>query len=297
MKNLKYLLIIFMSVLIVGLSNQVNADVGPKPTTEIQVIGLDEPYYFDLMYEEDTALLSPEDISTQIEYDYYMDSYPEVLNNYQDSDGFVSYTLYEDAPHSITLLEEDLYHCGYWIPPTIFKVVLVTMDDKLIISEVVTKTLFNASFTFDVSDVTITDDQDIYMNVGSITESIPVKSISINILICVVITVLVESFILLAFGYRKKESFKKVILVNIITQFILQSLILFGYLILWDALGAIAFLVIGEVAVFIIEIIVYIKILKEKTKSRAALYGFIANLITFIIGILNLSLLTSLFNW
>lgn len=296
MKYLKIFLIALMSLFILGLNNQVNADVGPKPTTDVQVIGLDQPYYFDLLYEDDVELLSPNDISERIKYDYYKESYPDILNGFQDTDGFVSYTLHRSAPHSISLLEEDTYHCGYYIPPTIFKVVLVTMNDKIIISEVTTKTMFNSSFTFDVSNLTITDEQDIYMNAGSISEFIPVKHISLNILICVSITVLVESLILLAFGYRKKESFKKVIIVNLLTQLLLQSLILFGYLILWDTLGAVIFLVLGEAVVFIIEIIVYIKILKEKTKGRAASYALIANLVTFAIGVLNLSWLARFFS-
>jgi hypothetical protein len=58
----------------------------------------------------------------------------------------------------------------------------------------------------------------------------------------------------------------------------------------WGAMfGLISILIIGEILVFITEILTFGFLLKEQGKKKACLYGFVANLATLIISIFTLS--------
>ena len=304
MKKYRIILTFLMLFLISGLIYQAKADMGPKATSDIEIIGIDEAYYFDILFEVDersAVLLDEERIQQEIEYDYYRDNFPDVLNGYRDSDGFASYTLYRGIPHYISKTEgsDHLYHLGYFSPPDTFKVVIVTDAGKMFVSEIVNKTRFYASFEYDITDVTLVDGQNIYLNAGTIVEvnSIQYGNLVFLVLVLILATLIVELLILLAFGYEDKKAYVKVGIVNIITQIILQLLIFYGYVYVWNIFGAFIFLIIGEVIVFIIEIIAYRRILKEKSKGRATVYAIIANIASFILGLVSLGYLINLINW
>ncbi|MBI9009084.1 MAG: hypothetical protein JEZ05_03555 [Tenericutes bacterium] len=299
MKRYRILVSFLLLFLLSGLVYQTRADMGPKPTSTVQIIGMDEEYYFDLLYEisdYEFKVLNDDELLQQIEYDYYKDDFPDLLNGYRDSDGFASYTLYEGIPHSIKETEANTFLCGYFSPPSIFKVVIITESGKMFVSEIVNKTAFNASFTYDLSTVAVSDDQDLYLNAGAISEVAPFSIVNFILMlaILVIVTLVVELLILYAFGYRDKKVYIKVGIVNLITQIILQLLILYGFVYVWNVFGAFAFLVLGEIGVFITEIIAYRIILKERSKGRAFVYALVANLATFILGLISLGYLASI---
>jgi len=76
----KIVLIFFLLVLSLGFISSVSADMGPKPTATIKVIGVSEPYYFDILYyigSSDAKVLNEEEIFNQIDYYYYLEDYPK----------------------------------------------------------------------------------------------------------------------------------------------------------------------------------------------------------------------------
>jgi hypothetical protein len=303
MKKYRIILALLMAFLISGLVYQTRADMGPKPTADIEIIGVDEPYYFDILFEvseNEARILSATKIQEELEHDYYLDDYPDILNGYRDSDGFASYTLYKGIPHEVSRVEgtDHTYHLGYFAPPDTFKIVIVTESGNMFVSEIVNKTMFSAYFTFDLSSVEIVNGQDIYLNQGTVIEEIPVElgKLALSVLGLIALTLFIELLIMLAFGYRDKKAFIKVGIVNVITQLILQVMVLYGYVYVWSSFGALAYLVIGEFVVFIIEIVAFRIILKEKTKGRATLYAFVANLASFILGLVSLGYIIRLFN-
>jgi len=299
------MMIVFMLLMMVGLSVHIRADFGPKPTTDVTIKGLDEPYDFDLLVysSDDVEPLDEEDFQTQI-HDYYSDDFPEVLNGYQDEDGYVSYTLYTDQPHYISRSEDnpDSFHIGYFSPPDVFKIVLVPASgNAMIVSEVIEKTLFHASFTFDVSDMAFGSDPDhyhgdipVYVHDESPSESLPVVGSLIWVVFAVIFTLVIEGAVMLLFAYRTKTSYKIMIYVNLATQTILQLFVVIGYW-YWSSFGAIGVLFSGELIVFILEIILYVRLLKEKTKLRAGVYAFAANAISFAGGLLLLGIMSAIF--
>lgn len=293
----KFLILVSLTIFVIGSMFQVRADFGPKPTSEFNIVGLDEPYYFDLLTEYDAApTLTETEIDDQLEYYYYREDHPAVLNGYRDADGFASYTLYSDYPHTISQNDNDsnIFYAGYFVPPTVFKIALVTESGTLIVSEVITKTAFAAHFIFDISDVDITTGANVYTNVGTIEETFQVPQMLIQVGIALFFTLVIELFILWLFQYRSKEAYKRVLIVNIITQSLLQIAMVLSYVFGWAIFGALFALIIGEFIIFILEIILYIRMLKEHSKKRATMYAITANLGSLILSYILLGLMVSL---
>ncbi len=301
-KYKKIISVILMGLLCLVLMPVSYGDMGPKPTTDVEIIGLDEPYYFDLLAyydEEDVIVLDDNQIIERIDYDYYLDDFPSVLNGYRDEDGFGSYTLYSFAPHTIRQ-NDNVYHCGYYMPPDVFKIVLVLESGDMIVSDIIEKELFAAYITFDLSDFSITQsDSEAYNDImiyypGDLAEeSIPVGAVIIQVVVTVVLTILVEGLILFAFGYRSKKSFLLILYVNLATQVLLYLAIDISYLYA-NFFGFFGALFLGEAVVFIAEAILYGTLLKEHSKTKAVIYAIVANLVSLVGGILSAMFLLSL---
>ncbi len=300
MKRNKIFVIVFMAIILFGGVFQIKADMGPKPTSEIEILGMQGSYYFDLLVEKsaDTVrVLTETQITNQIEYDYYNEEYPSVLNGYRDDDGFASYTLYTDIPHYITQddTNPNLFSVGYFVAPSVFKIALVTETGSLIVSDIIHKQNFNAYFIYDLTNDTIDETaiDVVYNGYGDTTEVIPYKAMFIQTLICVFGTLVIEIGLLYIFGYRTKDSYKKAVLVNLLTQTILAVVVAVGYV--WGSFfGVLGVLFIGEIVVFTLEIILYRKMLKEKSKIQATIYAFVANFASLILGFLSIGLLAYL---
>lgn len=268
----------------------INADMGAKSTIDIEIIGVDQIYFFDvLIYKDnDIEILELVDLEDEIEHNYYQDDYPsDMLNGYQDEDGFVSRTLYSSAPASLSKPDDlkEIYHVGYFTAPKTFKIVIILEDDTMITSKIIDRKLFQSTMTYDLSHVDLTTSQ---QNVGVLTESIPYSYVSISLLVRVILTVGVELLILFAYNYRSKESYMIVGLTNLVTQTLLTIFMAIGFYAWGSFFGLIGVLILGEIIVFMTEIFFYRYILKEQSKSRAMGYAFIANFITLLLTFLTI---------
>jgi hypothetical protein len=295
MKKLLFLLLFILST--TGFIISVKADMGPKPITTVEIIGFDQPYSFDLLYKTDKEIniLTESEIINQVENYYYLDDFPEELNGFVDNDGFHSYTLYRGIPHHISFEEPNKYIAGYFSPPDVFKIALVLESGEMIVSEIVHKTLFEANFIFDLSNFSldtatpiIIDGITVYELDNSVTEIIPVGNAFLQFFLTALVTILIEVLILFIFRYNTWQSYKLVIIVNAITQTLLYASMVLGYL-AGSFFGYIGVLIIGELIVFILEIIIYQKLLKERSKSLGLIYTLTANLISLVIGLVVMS--------
>lgn len=292
MKVFKLIIIIFLLISSMFVfSTPVSADVGPKPTSTIEIIGIDEPYHFDLLveYSFSVPILTDIQILSQIESEYYAEDYPNILNGFQDDDGFASYTLYTSEPHVIRQLENaNEFYVGYYRAPSIFKIVIVTESNNVFISKIINKTYFSAHFTYDFSNDTVIEEATntsdyVYDDVGEVSEDFPYFAVIGIALLGVILTLIIELGVLYIFGYREKETYKIVLLTNIGTQLVLNLCVFFGFA-LWSIFGGIGILLIGELLVFIIEIIVYQITFKERHRVKPIPYALLANFASLILG-------------
>ena len=287
MKLRKLGLFLIVAVFLIMLAPIVRGDVFPKPRMTLWIQGIEEPYYFDLLIHKDYVpqLRTDIEIAGRIDNYYYRDDYPEALNGYQDSDGYVSYQLYNGAPTHITQEEVgsdyQVFNIGYFSPPQRFKILVYTESGIMLTSKITTRMMFDAEFTYDLSGVDKTIDQ---VNIGRVTEQLPLARIGIEFVARLLLTVLTEIGILFCFGFRMKKSYFVVLIVNLFTQTLLTVGILVGHYAMSEFFGAVFILIVGELIVIALETVVYARLLKERSTGRAAGYALVANLASMVVS-------------
>jgi len=114
----------------------------------------------------------------------------------------------------------------------------------------------------------------------------PVRS-ALLIFLRVLLTLLIEGLIFFAFGFRSKHSWIVFLIINLLTQGML-NLSISGPIL--GSYWMIAF-VFWELVILIAEMTAFPLILKEHRKGRAAAYAFTANLASLVLGGMLLSFL------
>lgn len=281
-----FIMMVILTVLIVPKATY--ADMFAKPTAVIEVKGIDQPYRFELLipYGGTAQTLQFDEYAYRLEQ-YYNDDYPiDILNGYQDSDGFAARTLYGGgAPTHLSLEGANIFKVGYYSAPRTFKILIILDDQTMISSKVIERKMFTSEMIYDLTGVNLGITQ---TNVGDVIEQIPVVDFTWKYVVRVITTIIVELLVLFAFMYTSKKSFILVGLVNFFTQSALTAAMVVAYYFWAAEIGLIVTLVLGEIIVFSIEMVIYAIKLDEKTRKRAILYGFIANLATLLLAIFTL---------
>ena len=120
------------------------------------------------------------------------------------------------------------------------------------------------------------------LNIDAETLIIGQSPLRVPILIAmrVVLTLFIEGIVFYLFGYRKKRSWLIFFAINLITQGGLHAMI--------TGPGIGSYWMIGfifvEIVILIVEMILFISLVKEHKKSRAAIYTIIANLASLVLG-------------
>lgn len=270
--------LILLSVIIS--TQTVQADMGPKPSLTVTIKGVDEPYSLDLLTDNGRI----DDVDPEwLELDWYYDTsgYPNQFIDYQDEDGLSSYFLY-DTPSSIDQISAHVYDMTY-IAPDDFRVILYMKDtNSIILSERIQTDAFDASITWDLTGVLVSQSA---TNVGTITGTISSNPFSVThwyitglrALGRVIITLMIELGILFLFQVKRRQAFLHVGIVNVITQLTLSVLVISAWLSGGPFFYIIALFML-EFVVFIVEFIVYVKLLgKDLTPGLILLYSVIAN--------------------
>ena len=96
----------------------------------------------------------------------------------------------------------------------------------------------------------------------------------------VMFTLIIEGFIFFLFGYREKRSWLVFLVVNILTQGGLNAMITGPGLGAYWMIG----FIFGELVILIVEMIAFLKLVREHKKSRTALYTVVANAASLVLG-------------
>lgn len=114
----------------------------------------------------------------------------------------------------------------------------------------------------------------------SITEGQSPARLFLLISMRVILTLIIEGLIFFAFRYRNKMNWIAFIVINLITQGILNALLTGPNLGSYWIFGFVFY----EIIIFIAEIIAFALILKGHKKSRAVVYALTANFASLILG-------------
>ena len=253
-----------------------NADVGPKRTLDIEVIGIDEPYFLEILEKGTLAPIEELEITYPNENEEG-EIFPELLYTFTEN-GYVSSSFVRPWGYFPTKTSENNYRHSY-NPPSTFKLILIFEDGSYVTSKPITTSLFNSKVTFDLSGVNL---DIVISNAGTIEENLPIQTMTMELILRIIGTILIELIVLFLFGYAKKKSYLFVTYINLITQVTLTGFMFMMKYYYAPFFGEIAVLAIGELLIFTIEIILFRHYLTEKSKNRAMLYALIANFFSLI---------------
>ena len=259
----------------------VRADFGPKSSVIIDIIGVDQPYFFELLYEDELPMESKrtEAYLYATEYQVEHPFFPEMIKDFTE-DGYISSFLYRGRPTIPNIIGDNTFRYTY-VPPQTFKLIIVFENGTYVTSPIITTKLFSSHVTWDLSHIDISYTQS---NVGTLEEVIPLKQMSFDLLLRILVTIGVELLILLAFKYHLKKSYLLVLLVNLVTQTLLTTFMFSMRYFFMPFFGEIIGLTFGELIVFIVEVVIFMRFLREKSSKRAFGYALLANLASLIIG-------------
>ncbi len=265
--------IIFLCIVLVLLllpASTVLADMGPKPEILVKVINPPEgEYYLDLLTREANEY-------RRLELDSYDPEKLRLLDNYE-VDGWKP-GLVKGTPAPMwgeltgVKTEEGLEHrFGYMGVPDDFKLIIVTPDNKLIVSEEIHRTSLKTVLTYDYNQNTV------------VLEKSALAFIKQFLTTCTT-TLFIEGILLLVFGFSLKKNWVAFLLINLVTQIALTLTI--GVLCQKEGLltAAIVFFPL-ELIIIIVESILFAVALKEHSKGRRVLYAIISNVLSAAIGL------------
>lgn len=251
------------------------ADCGPKDSVTVYVKGVENgrEYYATLLSKNKSTGPKRAYTDNDPEYIAKQSSVWQAFYNYSQTDDYY----YVQANYEMTRKNE--FTWGYY-PPKQFKILLYFPDDNSFIeSEPLEHYAFHSNFAATVNDGAMT-----------VSQGGGVKGTVINIiemLVRMVITVLLELLVARAMGYCGKVETRMIIIVNVVTQIMLDAAILVGESIVGFLGGLIAYILL-EFLIVLIEGIVYVVVFhiysKKPSIGGAILYTFAANAASFFMG-------------
>lgn len=280
-------LCIIMVVLLFPMT--VNADMGPKASVRIQFEHMgDELCYGTLLSKEkSTGPASAWDGRTESAQKEYMDpGIWEIFVNYKDPDG------YYFLQRSWKVSESKELAWTYY-PPDDFKILLYYPETETFVSSgIYERYAFDTYYTVDMNGVDIGSME---YNEGMSTSgrlnayrSYHYRQEILSLLARIALTIAIEMIVALLFGFREKNQLLILIIVNLVTQIVLNVLL---NIINYNSgpLAFTAFYALFEIIVFAMEAVLYCKILKKASERQKknwyyVTYSFAANSVSFGAG-------------
>lgn len=283
-----------------------HADTGPKPSVRVSFTGLGDRLCYATLLSEHASTGPSSAYDGNPDHAYHKGTADwcaldeatwRAFVDYADPDGY--YFLQEGW----LVTDSDGLAWTYY-PPNPFKILLYFPDTgEFLSSEILERYAFHSYFDAAVNTDTLSTSKD---QASSDAASAAVKvqrnydytAEVVSLLVRISITLAVELVLALLFGLRKKQQFRTIAVVNVITQVLLNVFLFFvnyrsGYM------AFVFYYVILELAVFGLEAFLFCRLLRRNaskpTIPRIVLYALCANAASFIIGLWLANFLPSVF--
>ncbi len=264
---LSILLVIYMLLVSVMV---VRADMGPKPSITLTVENAPSDYYVALL----TNKYSKDEQQSNL---YLAEVNEESVNAYLESFSYDGWSWFQQPLHHDVRSknEKGIYRFDYMVPNP-FRVILISGDGRVLLSETLSQKEYNADCVYDAAEGTLKE-----TGVGTKT-----LTRIISIVLCFVLTLVIELFVLWLFGYPfNKRNIIHFLIINTITQLSLNTFLI-------ATVDGILLFVFGGVYIegfiMLTEGIYYAVTLRDKEGNRrgakAFLYSIVANLSSIVIG-------------
>jgi hypothetical protein len=279
------------------------ADIGPKPSIDIRMTSVpDQPYYMDLLAPPDEQgdwKWLEENAKEEELFQHYDAKMLEVLREYE-LDGWkplmttgASGRLTGDVESWMVSEEGTARHSfGYFGTPSVFRIIVVTEDLQVTVSDVIERKGMQVQVDFDYvtaqhqSTVTMTYEQaeEIMEKENSLITPQPSwKTAALVFLKTFLPTLLIEGIILLLFRFPLRRNWKWLLLVNFVTQLGLH-LFLHATGSTPGVLGFVWMTLAAEGVIVVVEAVAYRFLLRPHSPKRRVLYAVAANVASFAIG-------------
>jgi len=286
-----------------------NADMGPKPSVRItfENLGNEECWGTLLSSKESTG---PSSAWNGKEEDAQHNENPNGYYSYQKFGydvwkAFVDYAENDDFffLQEAWLINETKELAWTYYPPNEFKILLYFPETgEFSVSGVYERYAFDSYFTVNMDGVKLSVDYNEELSSDERINAFKSYNYTVEIVSLVariVITIIIEMAIALLFGFRKKKQLLLLIGVNAATQIILNVLL---NVINYNSgeLAFVVFYILFEIAVFVIEAILYCTIMKKISEQPKknwfyVLYALIANAVSFGAGFVVAQMLPGIF--
>lgn len=273
---------IILLITIASLFQLTYADAAPKPSLTIIVKGMnEEKYWLDL-------LVTDEQNHSWLKISEEERKLVSKLAEYKDKDGFHPALLGgTHVPLNGELVGEKqrdgsfVHKFSYMGVPRTFKIAILTDDGNLIISDVIKRKQFASMMEYDLRGLAITEN--LKEAAGTVSEGMSMNDFIFNFIISLILTWIVEIFIAARFGFSLQKFLKVLLLSNVLTQVILNVLVLYFNNSV-GLFGTVFGLILGEIIVILIEANIYSLYLAEKSKAYRISYAVTANLVSILFG-------------
>lgn len=273
---MKRALVLLAALVILSLTfvSHINADAGPKPSLEIIVKNPPESeYYLDLLVDYSSGHL----YDNMRDDEGYSGNMYDILKGYNADGWRPALVTGTRVPLNGKLTgkkngDNMVHYFSYMGVPDRFKVIIVTSDNEVIVSEsIVERKAFNSTAYFDC-------------NTKGLWERSAVLSYVLQFLSTYSLTLIIEGLILVLFRFSMKQNWKPFLVINIITQ-ILLTVIIYSATYLQGSFFALFLYIPFELVIFIAEAILFAKYLKQHSKLRRVMFAITANIISFMTGL------------
>lgn len=267
--SMKRISVFLISVLLLSTAflRPVYGDVGPKPSVSIEVTGApDKPYFLTLLSDRENygpwSKVSDEGSGGEDLKDRAFSFFA----SYKDAEGYCFL-----GNMSEELRGESSFSWTYY-PPDRFKIALYCPEDgTFYLSGICKREAFYSYFVLDLKDGT-----------PQVKEVSRLGRTMLYGLFRALATVLVELALAYLFAYRDRKALLSVLFVNLFTQVVLNLFLAwsdhYGGMLVW-----MLFFLIGELGVIVLEMILYLFLLRKEKKLKLLFYTFLANLLSAIL--------------
>lgn len=264
--------ILFLSMLLSLLllpATAARADIGPKPEVTVKILNPPEGvYYLDLLTKAESHFQRL-DLST------YDPVKIKLLEGYQKDGWKPGLVMGTPAPMWGDLVgvktEEGMeHHFGYIGVPDEFKLIIVTPENKIVVSDIIKRKSLKTIVTYDY-----------VKNTQSIET--PFLAYLKQFLGTYSSTLLIEGILLLVFGFSLRSNIVLFLTVNLATQLLLTATIGVLFVKTGIMVATIAFFPM-EILIITTECLLYATLLKEYGKLRRVAYAVTANVLSAALG-------------
>jgi len=246
------------------------ADMGPKPEILVKVVNPPQgEYYLDLLTLDNNSY-------KQLDLTSYDPVKINLLENYSEEGWKPGLVMGTPAPMWGDLIGEktkgEMWHrFGYMGVPDEFKLIIITPENKIVVSELINRKALKTIVTYDYQ-------------ANSVSIEIPTIAYIKQFMGTLIATLLVEGIFMLVFEFSLRKNWISFLLINLFTQAALTITV--GVLFIKEGIftASIVFFPV-EIIIIIIESILFAVFLKEHSKKRRVGYAITANVLSAVIGL------------